>query len=344
MSERLRFMITDYIEPDLDWEAERCRELGVDFSFHQMKNAESGALIEACGETDILLVNMARITAGVMAGLGNVKVIIRHGIGYDNLDVPAATCHGIVCANQPTASSVDVAEQAIMLMLAVYRKLGIQRDVLDASRRNRRWLFDPVKPVYRMDGKTLGIVGCGHIGSIVLGKMRSFGMNILVSDPYLTGERCDELGICHTPLDDLLAASDIVTLHVPVNEETRGMVDLPFLRIMKSSAVIVNTARGPIVNTADLRTALLTGVIAGAGIDVYDSEPPPDDYPLIGLDNAILTPHLSWYSEEGGWDIRRTIMADLEAIIAGFAPANVLNPKVLNAPNRRIDLRPATPA
>lgn len=341
MDRRVVFKITDYIEPELAWEAERCRALGVEFAAYQLKNAPSAALVEAVRDADILLVNMAPITPEVLAGLDRVQVVIRHGIGYDNLDVPAATNLGIVCANQPTASSEDVAEQAIMLMLAVWRKLSIQRDILTASRQNRRWLFDPVRPVYRLGGRTLGIVGCGHIGSIVLRKMRSFGMHIMVSDPYLPPDRCRELDIEHTPLDTLLAKSDIVTLHVPVTDETRGMVDLRFLRKMQPHAILVNTARGALINVQALREAILGGVIAGAAVDVYDSEPPPPGYPLLGLDNVLLTPHLAWYSEEGGQDIRRTVMADLEAFLAGRLPASVLNPEVLSSPRLRMTVTPA---
>jgi len=271
-----------------------------------------------------------------MAGLDNVKVIIRHGIGYDNLNLPAATEHGIICANQPTASSEDVAEQAIMLIMAAYRKIKVQQFIMQDSVANGMWKFDPIKPMYRMGGKTLGIVGCGNIGSHVLRKMQSFGMNILVCDPYLSDERYRELGIVHTPLETVLKEADIVTIHVPVTEETRGMFNRETLRLMKKTAVLVNTARGPMINVPDLAEALKAGVIAGAGIDVYDQEPPGPDYPLLGMDNVMLTPHLSWYSEEGGWDIRRMIIGDLKRFVEGKAPISVVNPDVLNRPNLKL--------
>jgi len=339
MGDKIKFKITDYIEFDLAWEEEQCKKLGVDFSYHQMKTAGPDELVETFRDADILLVNMARMNAEVMAGLDNVKVMLRHGIGYDNFDLEAATKHGIVCANQPTASSEDVAEQAIMLMLAAYRKINIQKSILATSVENGAWKFDPIFPMYRMGGKTLGIVGCGNIGSYVLRKMRTFGMNILVDDPYLSKERYEELGIEHTPFETVLKESDIITIHVPVTDETRGMFNMDAFKQMKKTAVLVNTARGPMVNVDDLAAALKEGIIAGAGIDVYDKEPPDPDYPLLGMDNAVLTPHLAWYSEEGGIDIRRTIMDDVERFLDGRLPKAVINPAVLSSPALKMKFR-----
>ncbi|MFC1528313.1 C-terminal binding protein [Candidatus Latescibacterota bacterium] len=330
------FKITDYIEFDLEWEEEQCRKLGVDLTYYQLKTAPPDEIIKNVKDADFLLVNMAKMTPDVMAGLDNVKVIIRHGIGYDNLDLPAATENGIICANQPTASSEDVAEQAIMLMLATYRKILVQRGILKNSIENGKWLFDPIFPVYRMGGKTLGIIGCGNIGSIVLRKMRTFGMRILVDDPYLPEERLRELGIEHTPLEEVLKESDIVTIHVPVTDETRGMFNEEHLRMMKKSAVLINTARGPIIKADDLAKIVKEGVIAGAGIDVYDTEPPTADYPLLGMDTVVLTPHLAWYSEEGGMDIRHMIIDDLKAFLDGKPPKSVINPGVFDSPKLKM--------
>jgi D-3-phosphoglycerate dehydrogenase / 2-oxoglutarate reductase len=330
--------ITDYIERELEYEKTEMGKLGVDFSFYQMKTAPPLELIENFRDADFLVVNMARITDEVMAGLDNVKVIIRHGIGYDNLNLPAATQNGIICANEPTASSEDVAEQAIMLIMAVWRKIFIQSDILKDSVAQRKWIFDRIYPIYRMGGKTLGIIGCGNIGSIVLRKMRSFGMRILVCDPYLSKSRLQELGIEHTPIETVLKESDIVTVHVPVTQETRGMFDSSLIRLMKKNAVLINTARGPLVNIHDLSEALRNKMIAGAGVDVYDFEPPPTDYELLGLDNVILTPHLAWYSEEGGWDIRVLIVEDLKRCLEGKPPKNVINPEVFQSPKLRMKM------
>jgi D-3-phosphoglycerate dehydrogenase / 2-oxoglutarate reductase len=336
MAKKPVIKITDYIERELDYEKGEMTKLGVDFSSYQLKSASPDELIKNFRDADFLVVNMSRMTPEVMAGLDNVKVIIRHGIGFDNLNLPAATENGIICANEPTASSEDVAEQAIMLMLAVYRKLFIQNDILKDSMVRRIWDFERIYPVYRMGGKTLGIIGCGNIGSIVLRKMRSFGMRILVSDPYLSKERLQEYGIEHTSLETVLKESDIVTIHVPVTNETRGMFKADLFRLMKKTAILINTARGPVVNVHDLAEALRNKLLAGVGIDVYEFEPPKPDYELFGLDNVILTPHLAWYSEEGGWDIRVTIVEDLKRCLAGKLPKSVINPEVLKSPKLKM--------
>jgi len=339
MSRKQIIKITDFIERELDYEERELAKLGVDFSHYQMKSSPPAELIREFRDADFLVVNMAKMTAEVMAGLDDVKVIIRHGIGFDNLNLPAATEHGIICANEPTASSEDVAEQAIMLILAVWRKLFIQREILADSVARRKWVFDRIYPVYRMGGKTLGIIGCGNIGSIVLRKMRTFGMRILVCDPYLSKERLAELGIEHTPIETVMGESDIVTIHVPVTDETRGMFNVHLFELMKPRAILVNTARGPVVNVPDLARALREKRIAGAGVDVYDFEPPATDYELLGLDNAILTPHMAWYSEEGGWDIRVMIVEDLKRCLDGKPPKNVINPDVFKNPKLKMKLK-----
>jgi len=338
MSGRIVFKITDYIERDLEWEKAECGKLGVDFACYQLKYAPAPEIIEHVGDADIVLVNMARFTAEVIDGLKNAKVIIRHGIGYDNVDVEAATRNGIIFANEATASSEDVAEHAVMLILDTWRKRNIQDRILRDWIETGTWSSEKICPLYRLSGKTAGIVGCGNIGSRMLKKLRGLDLNILVCDPYLSGERLAELGIAHTPLEELLERSDIVTFHVPVTEETRGMLNAETLSLMKKTAVVVNTSRGPIINTKALVEALKSGTIAGAGLDVYDPEPPPAESELLTLDNAVLSPHIAWYSEEGGWDIRHMIMDDVRAFLEGRPPRFVVNPEVFDSPNLRMKL------
>lgn len=329
MNKKIVFKITDYIERDLKWEEQECKKLGIKFFHYQMKNASPSELIETFKDADIILTNMADFTAEVLDGLKNVKVLLRHGIGYDNVDVEAATRNGIIFANEATASSDDVAEHAIMLMLETFRKKKLQDKVLNRWIYSRKWSSEDIYPMHRMKGKTLGIIGCGNIGSLVLEKMSGFGMKILVSDPYLSEERYKELSIEHVPFDDIIKESDIITIHVPVTEETRGMFHLDKFRLMKKSAVIINTARGPVLSTDDLITALKTGIISGAGIDVYETEPPHPESEIITMENVILSPHIAWYSEEGGWDIRYMIMDDVKAFLDGKPPRFVINPEVL---------------
>ena len=337
MSKKIVFKITDYIEPDLKWEEDECEKLGIDFQHYQMRDASPTELIEKFKDADILLTNMATFNAEVMDGLENVRVLLRHGIGYDKVDVDAATQNGIVFANEATASSEDVAEHALMLIFETWRKRKLMDIVLERWINTGTWSSAGISPIFRMKGKTLGIIGCGNIGSRVLKRVSGFGMKVLVCDPFLTPERYQELGITHVPIDDVLKEADIVTVHVPVTEETRGMFHLEKFKLMKSTSVVINTARGPIIKTEDLITALQKGIIAGAGIDVYEKEPPPRNSELYKMDNVILTPHIAWYSEEGGWDIRYMIMDDVRAFLEGRLPQFVINPEVLEKLNLRFE-------
>ena len=337
---RIIFKITDYIERDLEWEKKECARLGVDFSYYKLKSASTSEIVNKVGDADILLVNMAKINAEVIDRLEKVQIILRHGIGYDNVDVAAATANGIIFANEATAASIDVAEQTIMLMFATYRKIKLQRQILVSALGKKVYDFTKTYPIYRMEGKTLGIVGCGNIGSLVLKKMQSFGMKALVvADPFLSKERMKELNVEPIPLKEVLERSDIVTIHLPLTNETRGMFNLDLFRHMKKSAIIINTSRGPIIKTSDLIIALKEKIIAGAGLDVLEYEPPKPDCELLSMDNVVVTPHHSWYSEEGGWDIRRMIMDDLKAFIHGKLPKHVVNAEVLKRPNLRMKLQ-----
>lgn len=331
MSSKIVFKITDYIEQDLTWEEEECINLGIDFHHYQMRDASPAELIENFKDADILLTNMAGLSAEVIDGLDNVKVLLRHGIGYDKVDVDAATRNGIIFANEATASSEDVAEHAVMLMLETFRKKKLQDKALERWIHTRKWSSEGINPLHRMKGKTLGIVGCGNIGSLVLEKMSGFGMEILVCDPYLAEKRCEELGIQHTPIDKLLGKADIITIHMPVTKETRWFFDLAKFKRMKKMAVIVNTSRGPIIKTEDLKYALKNGLISGAGLDVYEEEPPHAGDEILTMENVILSPHIAWYSEEGGWDIRHMIMDDVKAVLKGGLPNSIVNQEVLES-------------
>jgi len=332
------FKITDYIERDLDWEAGECRKLGVSFAAFQLKPAPPARIVEAVKDADIVLVNMARFPAAVISRLKRTRLIIRHGIGTDNVDAAACTRHGIVFANEATASSEDVAEHALMLILEAAKKKRIQDDMLKDWMRTGNWSSAKIHPLYRLAGKTLGIVGCGNIGSRVLRKVQGWGMRVLVCDPYLPKERWAELGTVHTPLDELLRESDAVTVHVPVTRETRGLFDAGKLALMKPTAVIVNTARGPVIKTGALVRALEAKKIAGAALDVFEEEPPKPKLALFKMRNVVLSPHIAWYSEEGGLDIRRMIMDDVRAFLDGRLPRFVVNPEVLRTPRLRYPL------
>ena len=339
MGDRIIFKVVDYVEHDLNWEEEECNKLGMRFEAYQLKFAPPEEIIEKCRDADFLCVDMAPMTEKILAGLDNVKVLIRHGIGYDKVDVQAATNYGIIFANQATAFFQGVAERTIMLIFATHQKLLLQNKFFKDSVRLGNWSYHDIYPVYGLGGKTLGIIGCGKIGSLVIKKLKSFGFNSLVCDPYLPKEKLEELGVVHTPLEEVLQQSDIVSLHAPVTDETRYFIDCEKLSMMKKSAVLINTARGQLVKTADLIRALKEGIIAGAGLDVHEGEPPPVEFGFLDMDNVICTPHFAWYSEEGAWEIREMIMDDFRAFLDGKPPKHVINPEVLDSPQLKMKLK-----
>lgn len=321
----MRVVVTDYIEPDLDWERHELARVGIELRAHQLKDASESDLISATRDADAIVVNMAPITDRVIASWSRCRLVIRHGIGYDNVDVVALQARSVPLVNVPDYCVEEVAEQAIALLFALARQVVASRIVLEQSSRLGRWTFDDVRPLRRIQNRTVGIVGFGRIGSKVHQKLRGFDFEFLVCDPYVASERARTAGIETVPLERLLRGSDFVTLHAPLTDETRHLIDARALSLMKPSAYLINTARGGLINQRDLCIALREGRIAGAGLDVFEQEPPDPDDPLFSLDSAVLTPHLAWCSIEAGWDIRRKIVRAVIDYQAGFPLANCVN-------------------
>ena len=268
---------------------------------------------------------MVKINREVIQNLRSCKLIIRHGVGYDNIDVPAATEHGIQVCYVPDYCREEVAEQAMMLLLLCRRKFTKQQESLEISVKKGQWDFSSVGTIRRFSGTKAGVVGCGRIGSLVVGMLRGFGIEVMVHDPYLSERRQVELGIRCMPLEEVLREADMVTIHPALTHETKYMIGERELRMMKPTAILVNTARGAIVNAEALARACKEGWIAGAGIDVFEKEPPEDDFVLRGIPNVILTPHLAWYSEDAGLSIREKIMEDIRRFLEGRPPRFPIN-------------------
>ena len=316
----MKVVVTDYIEPDLNMEAERLAGLNIEFAAHQLKFRPMEEVAAATRDADIVVVNMVPITRDLVQSWTKCRVVIRHGVGYDNVDVKALTERGIPLCYIPDYCIEEVAEQAIALLFACARRVVSSRKVLDESAASGRWDFQDTIPCFRMAGQTLGILGCGRIGSRVYLKLKSFGFEFLICDPYLSPERKQELGIETVDKATLFRHADLITIHTPLNAETRHIVNRESLGWMKPTAYIVNTARGGMVDAKALAEALAAGTIAGAGIDVYETEPPPPDFPLFRQRNAILTPHLAWYSEDAGNRIRELILLEIDRAVAGLPP------------------------
>lgn len=328
----MKVVVTDYIEADLNWEAGLLRERGIDFAAHQLKFRSEDEVVAACQDAEVIVVNMVKFDDALLSRLPRLKLLIRHGIGYDNVDVKACTRHGVAFAYQPDYCKEDVAEHAIALLFACARKVVRSRRTLEESSAQAKWDFTGLFPIYRLDGKTVGIVGVGRIGSRVWRKLRTFGFNFIGCDPYLDeATRAEYDSIQWVDKETLFRQADFVTIHTPLNDGTRNLVNAEALNWMKPTAYLINTSRGPMVDADALAEALRENRIAGAAIDVFNVEPPPPELALFGLENCILTPHIGWASEEAGQEIRQSIVDDILAQADGRPARCIVNPEVLKA-------------
>ncbi len=314
---------------DYDIERELYARAGHEFEVRKCKTTEE--VIAFGRDADALCICQHPANAEVIAELKHCRIIARYGAGLDTVDIPAATRAGIVVTNVPHASSDEVAEQAIAMLLACIRK------VVDHDRRVRKgeWGIYEKDPVYRMQGKTLGVVGLGNIAQKLVAKLRGFEFRVLAHDPFAKPETAASLGAELVSLDELLESSDYISLHAPLNDDTKHLINAKTLARMKPDAILVNCSRGGLVDTAALVDALRNKRIAGAGIDVHEVEPPPADYPLYDLDNVIVSDHAAWYSEDSIRQIQREAAECVVAVLAGNRPHNLVNPAVYDVLNLR---------
>ncbi|NJE05342.1 hydroxyacid dehydrogenase [Thermococcus sp. M36] len=245
-------------------------------------------LIGLVGDVDAIIVrSKPKVTRKVIEAAPKLKVIGRAGVGLDNIDLEAAKERGIKVVNSPGASSRSVAELVLALMFNVARKVAFA----DRKMREGVWAKKQCMGI-ELEGKTLGIVGFGRIGYQIAKIAKALGMNVLLYDPYPNEERAKEVGGKFVDLETLLKESDVVTLHVPLIEQTYHLINEERLKLMKPTAILINAARGAVVDTEALVKALKEGWIAGAGLDVFEEEPLPAGHPLTELDNVVLTPHI----------------------------------------------------
>jgi D-3-phosphoglycerate dehydrogenase / 2-oxoglutarate reductase len=274
-------------------------------------------------DADALVMSWLPVTRAVIEQLTRCRVIVRFGIGVDMIDLDAATDRGILVCNTATYCLDEVSNHAMGLLLMLNR--GLLQDV-DALR-SGGWFRSTSVPPRRLTGQRLGLVGLGNIGRLVAGKARGFGLDVVAYDPYL--RECAEDGIPLVDLDELLASADFVSVHCPLNASTHHLLGRRELAQMKPTAFLINTARGPIVDEAALYEALSSRRIAGAGLDVFETEPLPADNPLRQLDNVILTPHSASWSVESSAECRRIAIEHVVTVLRGGVPSDVVNRAVL---------------
>ena len=311
-----KVVLTDYVWDSLDVEKKTLGGLAELVALQTKKPEE---FIEQATDCDALLNTYAGpITAEVMARMPKCKIIARYGIGVDTIDLDAATAAGIIVTNNPTYCIEEVAEHTMALLLACARKIAFY----DRLVRNGRWEVPPGKPMFRLAGSTLGLVGFGNIARQVAIRAASFGMHVLYSDPFVKRSSMPGRSVS---LDALLADADFVSIHPPLTRDTRKMINDEALRKMKPTAWLINCARGPIVDTEALVRALDAGSIAGAALDTTDPEPLPNPHPLRNRDNVIINPHVAWYSEQAMAGLQAGAPAEVRRVLSGEWPVNVVN-------------------
>jgi len=262
--------------------------LGTEFDIRNVDGADRAALLPALKDADAILIRSAtNVDAEALAAAPLLKVVARAGIGLDNVDVPSATARGVLVVNAPQSNIITAAEHALGLLLAVARKIP----AADASLRAGEWKRNQFTGVEIAD-KTVGVVGLGRIGQLFAARIAAFGTNVIAYDPYLQPARAAALGVRLVDLPTLLATADIISIHLPRTPETLGLIGAAELATVKPGVLIVNAARGGLIDEQALADALITGRVAGAGIDVYVKEPLAADSPLRTAPNTVLTPHL----------------------------------------------------
>lgn len=319
-----KVVLTDHVFPEESLVSQVRIQAGVNLEVHHVHDEER--LMEITRDADAVLVEMAHITRRVVENMTRCRLISRHGVGYDTLDVDAATDAGIMACNVTDYSTSEVADHAMAMLLALARSLF----AADREVRSGGWdVFAACGKNQRIDGQTLGIVGFGKIGQAVARRAAGFGLNLVGYDPYLPESAMKPLGARKAELDELLRTSDLVSLHVPLSAATHHLIDENRLRLMKPTAFLVNTSRGGLVDLAALTVALQKGRLAGAGLDVFEKEPPAKDDPLLSMPNVIVSPHAGFYSQGSLIDLHTRQAKQVAAVLAGQRPDNLLNPAVL---------------
>jgi D-3-phosphoglycerate dehydrogenase len=326
MAAKAKVVLTDYVWESLDVEKKILAELA-DLVPLQTKKPED--FLSQAADCDALLNTYAGpITAEVMAKMPRCRIIARYGIGVDTIDLDAATQAGIIVTNNPTYCIEEVAEHTMALLLDSARKIAFYDRLVRAG----TWAVPPGKPLYRLVGRTLGLVGFGNIARQVAVRAAAFGMKILYADPFVKDGQFSEPGK-KVELTALYQEADFISVHPPLTAQTRGMINDDAFSRMKPGAVLINCSRGPVVETAALVRALDAKKIAGCALDTTDPEPLPDPHPLRGRDNVIINPHVAWYSETAMVGLQAGAPNEVKRVLSGEWPVNVVN-KAVKGKNR----------
>jgi D-3-phosphoglycerate dehydrogenase len=316
--EKHRVIIVDCDHANIDEEQGVLKDICGELPWLACKTEDE--IIGKCGEGEALLIQYAPMTRRVLQALPRCRIVARYGVGVDTIDLKAAAELGIVVSNVPDYGTHEVSDHALALMLCLTRKIPMANGQVKRG----QWDFRLMHPVRRLQVQTLGIIGLGRIGRTMAHKSHAIGLRILGHDPYVTPSDLPDY-VTLTGLGELLRQSDIVSVHCPLTEETRHLLNEKRLRLMKPGACLVNTARGHIVDETALERALTEKRLAGAAMDVLASEPGPATHPLFRHENFLCTPHMAWHSEESARELKRKAAEEVRRVLLGEAPLYQLN-------------------
>ncbi|MBM3934069.1 MAG: C-terminal binding protein [SAR202 cluster bacterium] len=326
-----RVLVTDYVWPSVEPERAVLAAAGAELVIAPDGNEETLAALAK--DVDGILTCFAKVTDKVVRAATKATVIGRYGVGLDNIAVDTATELGIIVTNVPDYCVDEVSTHAMALLLALNRQVVLW----DTSTKKTGWGSVPLNlPLNRLRGKKLGIIGFGKIGKATAVKARGFGMEVLANSSQLTDAEAARNGVKKVTLDDLLKESDFVSLHTPLTPATKNIIGRRELALMKPTANLINTARGPLIDEEALYDALSTGKLAGAAVDVVVDIHPPLGHKLLQLPNLIVTPHVAFYSPEAVLELEQRAAGEVASVLQGKMPANVVNPKVLSRARAKV--------
>jgi len=300
-----------------DQEAALLRHMGARFELRPVRASEAQAC-EAVRDADVVLVRESPVSRRVIEAMTRCKGVIRYGIGVDNIDLGAARERRIAVANVPDYGTDEVSTQSVALLLAVVRRLRLH----DREVREGRWSTGVLQPMYRLRGRTLGLLGYGRIARMTHAMLVGFGFGrVLVHDPHATLPEGTEAA----SVEKICREADVISVHAPLSAATHHLLNVERIALMRPTAVVVNTARGGLIDLDALHAALAEGRILGAGLDVFETEPPDPQHPIFALDNVVVTNHIGWYSEEAMRDVQRKAAEEAVRVLSGARPLHWLN-------------------
>lgn len=305
-------------------EEEEIKKVGAELVLADCRSEDD--TIAAAKDADAIITAGAKISDKVMAALPRLKGVVRYGVGYDTIDVPAATKNNVVVINVPDFCMEEVSNHAMALLLACAKKLTIMHNGV----RSGDWIGvkKQLIPMGSIWGETVGIIGCGNIGRRTAKKAKCFQMEVIGYDPYADPKMLKENGITSVSMDELLKQSDYISIHTFLSPETRHLISEKEFNQMKPNAYLINTSRGPVIDEPAMIKALQTKKIAGAGLDVFEQEPVDPDNPLLKMDNVIVMPHTASYSDAAFKRLRNSVGAEAARIITGRKPLHIVNKDV----------------